>query len=253
MHFEKTQKSNPHKLTVNQHIISAKSIERFCCTNGKVEVYTKYKPEKIKAKPNNKLFCVERVWDQRAEAGYMKSIEDSFQSIVSKILSNLNITLMNEENIIVTSYFALWEHRFHRSVNPLNDSELKGILPGESITKDQEEILESKHLGFSRNKNYATYIPSRIMNGLNIQIRIDKIVYEMKDLKWGVVRSIDGEFIYPDNFSGTAIIPMTPTIILLGNSENKVVDKEGVRMVNQTAISSSRSFYFAKNLESCPS
>jgi hypothetical protein len=76
---DKPQKGNPHRLTVNQHVYPAWSIERFADTTGKVEVWLRRSDKTFRASPDNPLFCARRTWDQRAESGYMKAIEDEFQ------------------------------------------------------------------------------------------------------------------------------------------------------------------------------
>ncbi len=252
MKYEKVQKRNPHSLTVNQHIFPTKSIERFIDSSGTVAVYLKDTSKEIRLKPNDKLFCARRVWDQRAESGYMKKIEDSFQALASKIVANQIKNLGESENRTVSDFFALWELRFYRNLNPINDSRLKGILPGKPLTKDEEELLEKKNVVFARDKASIPTIPSRFMNGLNIQMSIDKRRTQMGNLKWGIVNSFEGEFIVPENFSNTAILPVSPKIILLGNSKNLIIPRSEVIKVNQLSISSSNTYYFAKDLSSCP-
>ena len=76
MKYEKTQKGNPYQLTVCQHTFPAASIARFADTTGCVEVYLIKQNKVVRLKPDDKLFCAKRVWDQRAESGFMKEIED---------------------------------------------------------------------------------------------------------------------------------------------------------------------------------
>src|SRR5277367_3510248 len=77
---EKPQKGNPRRLTFWQHVFPAKSIERFAGHDGKIAVRHRQADKEFKLAPENELFCAQRRWDQRAEAGYMKEIEDQFQS-----------------------------------------------------------------------------------------------------------------------------------------------------------------------------
>lgn len=248
MKYENTQKGNPHELTINQHIFPSKSIERFLNKQGYIEVYLKSAGKKIKLKPDDKLFCARRSWDQRSEVGFMRDIEDSYQHLASKIISQEISTLNDKENGIATAFFALWEQRYSRNINPINDSELIGVLPGKPLSKDEEEILEKNGYVFARNGNFKAIAPSRFMNGLNIQASIDRERYKYKNVKWGIVSCVEGEFIVPDTFSSNAIIPVSPKIILLGGSENLVVAKTEVKKVNNLAISVSKNYFFGREL-----
>ncbi len=248
MRHEKTQKGNPHNLVLKQHIFPAKSIERFVDACGTVAVFYKDTCEQIKLKPEDKLFCARRAWDEKAETGYMKKIEDSFQALASRIVADQVRNLEGSENRLVSDFFALWELRFDQNLNPINDIELKGILPGKPFTKNEEEVLEKSNLVFARDK----VIPNRFMNSLNIKMRIGERSAQMRNLKWGIVSSFEGEFIVPDNFSNNAILPVSPKVVLLGDSKNLIIPRSEVIKVNQKAISSSNRYYFAKNLSNCP-
>ena len=252
MKYERTQKGNPHSLILNQHVFPTKSIKRFRDACGTVDVFLKTTSKQISLKPNDKLFCARRIWDQKSESGYMKDIEDSFQSLASKIVANQITELGEPENRIALDFFALWELKHHHNSNPVNDTELKGIHPGGTLTKNEEEILEKNGVIFTRDKNSSATIPSRFMNGSNIQISIESRRIQMRNLKWGIVKSFDGEFIVPDNFGNTTILPVSPKIILLGNSKNLIVPKSEVIKVNRLAIASSKTYYFARDLSNCP-
>jgi hypothetical protein len=78
-------------------------------------------------KPEDKLFCARRVWDQKSELGYMKKIEDSFQILAAKMSDSKIANLGPSENKTVTEFFTLWEFRFYRNLNPLHDSKLKEV------------------------------------------------------------------------------------------------------------------------------
>jgi len=68
---------------------------------------------------NEGIFCAKRVWDQRAESGYMKTIEDEFQELAERIVLNLFLVKINSaENSIITKFYALWICRYFYSKNP---------------------------------------------------------------------------------------------------------------------------------------
>jgi len=249
MKYEKPQKKNPHGIIVNQHIFPVKSIERFVDNKGKVEVKLIVQNKIISLPPNDKLFCAKRCWDMRAEKGYTKTIEDSFQELASKIVYNPDTLLRETDNKIATDFYLLWTLRYERNSNPLPDARLIGNI-GESLSKDDEERLEKNHAIFAKGEN--AFVPSRFMTGLNIQMGIDIRRSQTGKVQWGVVRSIEGEFIVPESHSNYAILPISPNIILLGNSKNILIPRSEVININQLAISHCRTYFFARRLSSCP-
>lgn len=179
----------------------------------------------------------------------MKNIEDLFQNLAVKVINSKTIHLGDEDNRIATDFFALWRLRAYRNANPIQDVQLKGIA-GEQLTKDEEEHLEKSNIVFARGDNAS--VPSRFMNGINIQMGIDGITSQLGKLKWGIVSSIEGEFIVPETFSNYTILPISPRSILLGDSENLLIPRSGVIIVNQLAVSFCRNYYFAKRISNCP-
>lgn len=181
----------------------------------------------------------------------MKKIEDSFQNLATKIINNKGkIHLEEDDNWIATNFFALWYHRAYRNTNPIQDVQLKGIAGGEKLTKDEEELLEINNVVFARGDN--ALVPGRFMNGINIQMGINRIARELGKLKWGIVSSMESEFIVPETFSSCRILPISPKIILLGDSENLIIPKRWIIQVNQLAVSFCRTYYFAHKLSNCP-
>jgi hypothetical protein len=249
MKYEKPQKGNPHRLAVNQHIFPAKSIQRFSGHSGTVEVRLVGQDRVINLPADNVLFCAKRRWDQRAEMGYMKQIEDSFQYLAAKVIDNPGTILRDVDNRVASEFFALWSLRFYRNLYPIEDIQLKGIT-GEHLTKDEEERLEKVHLTYAKGDNAS--VPSRFMTGLNIQISIDRMRSEMDGVNWGVACSMIGEFLVPDTFSNIPILPISPKIVLMGNSNNFSMSHAGVIRVNRLAISCCRTYFFARRISSCP-
>jgi hypothetical protein len=149
MKFEKTQPDNPHKLTVKQHVIPMRTIERFAGLDGMVEVNIGTDHRVKRLKPDAGIFWTRRAWDQRAERGYMKQIEDRFQPLADRIASGELTEIPGESTHDVNQFFSLW---FHRSrIQPADEIETQiNGLTGEALTKDEQEILESEHFMFVR-------------------------------------------------------------------------------------------------------
>ena len=75
---------NPQGLTQNQHIFPKRSIERFCDNRGFVQVRSGDK--QFPSTPKNDLFCANRLWNQQAENGFPKHVEDVFQAVADAII-----------------------------------------------------------------------------------------------------------------------------------------------------------------------
>lgn len=250
MKHEKTQKGNPHQLTVNQHIFPAKSISRFVDASGTVCVVHKKIEGVIRAKPDDQIFCAKRVWDQRAEAGYMKNIEDKFQALADAILnrSQNNIGLLEDK--IVTDMFMLWGIRHHRNHNPIPDQKVEGIIDvSRKLSKDEQEILEKNHIGFIRPD---LTISGRSLTGINIQMNMDVARKDMSDTRWGILTAQEGEFLVPDNFNNARIIPLSPQHCLFSQSHNETIHFDEVKKINRMALQNVNDFWFAKDISKCP-
>jgi hypothetical protein len=250
MSYEKTQKGNPHQLTVNQHIFPAKSISRFVNTSGRVNIVHRKIGKVISVKPDNQLFCAMRAWDQRAESGYMKNIEDKYQSLADSILCGAQKNIGLLEDKIVTDMFMLWNIRSTRTHSPIPDQKVKGIIDvSRKLTKDEQEHLEKNHIGFIR-PDFS--ISGRSLSGINIQMNMDMARKGMADTQWGILTAKEGEFLVPDNFNNARILPLSPKHCLFSQSENKIIDLQEVRKINQLALENVIEFWFAKDISNCP-
>jgi hypothetical protein len=249
MKYEKPQKGNPHKLTVNQHAFPARSISRFVDSSGRVETRLIRNKKTVKLKPSDQVFCAKRVWNQRAESGYMRSIEDKYQALATAIIDGRLTHISPLENHKVTEMFALWNLRTHRKENPIKDEKINGIDVAVKLTKYQQESLESKHI---TTIGPDLTIAGRDLAGITIQMDIDRICEQMSDTKWGILTSAEGEFIVPDNFSNARILPLTPRKCLFSQSENNIIGKNEVAKINQLALETCREYWFSRDMRMCP-
>jgi hypothetical protein len=249
MKHEKTQTGNPHQLTVSQHTFPAGSISWFTCDDGRVEVYLIDQKKIIRLKPDNQLFCAKRVWDQRAESGFMKEIEDKYQTLAEHVILG-NITTLDVGNTkIVTDMFAIWNIREHNRSSHVKDQKIEGLNVSRHFTKDEQELLEKNHIGVIRQD---LTISGRHIAGLHIQLSLLKVRKQMQDAHWGILRASEGQFIVPDDFSNAEVLPLSPSICFFSQREDSVIKKEEVREINQLAIKSSKKYYFANVLNECP-
>jgi len=250
MNYEKPQKGNPHQLTVNQHCFPASCIKRFSGNDGRVQLMQLPKLEKTTTKPDAKIFCAKRAWDQSAEHIFMKGIEDKYKALAEEVVSNTTIKLNSNQQAIVTDMFGLWNIRAHWKLQPIQDQRIEGAI-GVAIkyTKDDQEKLE-KH-GVTAIRPDLT-IPGRNLTSISLQMNLFEVRNQMNDAHWGILKSVNGEFIVPDQSSNSRVLPLTPNLCFFSHSENDVIDEIELAKINACSIAGSKEYYFARNLSKCP-
>ena len=250
--FDPVSKGNPHELTINQHIFPKKSIDRFCNQKGLLQVKRDNKIFDTNS-DNDGIFCAKRVWDQRAESGYMKTIEDEFQELAERIVLNpFLVKISSAENRIITKFYALWICRYFYSKNPeaaiqifANRDDYRGF-----DKQDSEGLEKLGGIVIAGNS-----ISSRHTTGMMIYDQVTNIYSNLiSNSNWGVLISGDEnkyEFLVPDCFRLFTAIPLTPKLCLYSQTETKIIDDEDVRKVNSFAVSSAIDYVFSKNLSKC--
>jgi hypothetical protein len=250
MNYEKPQKGNPHQLTVNQHCFPSSCIERFANADGKVQLVQLPANEKILAKPDAKIFCAKRAWDQHAEHVFMKEIEDKYKSLAKEIIQNNTLVLDVNRQKVITDMFALWNIRYHWKGQPIPDQKIEGALGvAAEYTKDQQELLEKN--GITAIRPDLT-IPGRNLTGISIQRNVYAVREQMSDAHWGILKSRSGQFLVPDQSSNSRTLPLTPYLCLFSQSENEEINDTEVAKINLLSIASAREYYFANDISLCP-
>ena len=252
--FKKTQKGNPHQLTIRQHFIPKESIKRFANNEGKVQAkHLKTKQQKtVFVSPDDGIFYVNRLWDQRAESVYMKKIEDTFQGLVDEVVQD-RIKLFDEtQSKIICDMYALWEYRILQIEEIFKNPNLSVSLreiKGDALTQDEQEILESKNCMYI---NEDGDVPKRFFIGFQIQRQIDFSTYS--HVQWGIIKSINKEFILPSNpiaqkdTNTTIVFPISPLYCLVPNPIYKVVDDGIIEELNTLMKQDAKWFYVGRNL-----
>lgn len=249
MNYEKPQRGNPHQLTVNQHCFPASCIKRFTGNDGRVQLLQLPQSEAITAKPDAKIFCAKRAWDQRAEHIFMKEIEDKYKTLADEVISNTTIELNSNQQAIVTDMFALWNIRAHWKAQPVQDQHIEGAI-GVAVeyTKDEQEKLE-KH-GITAIRLNPT-IPGRNLTGISIQRNLIEVRGQMSDAHWGILKSVNSEFIVPDQSPNSRMLPLTPNLCFSSQSENDVIDEAELAKINACSVAGAKEYYFARDLSKC--
>jgi hypothetical protein len=249
MRYPKPQRGNPHKLTIDQHIFPKACIARFAGEQGTVQVRRKDGEHDLWLTPGNSGFCARRLWDQKAEAVFMKAIEDRYQGVAKSIVAGDVTTLDATMHAAVTDMYLLWTLRHERYLNPLPDVRMNMVAPEREMSVDTQEILEANGYVFASPDNT---IASRFMTGLHFMIEMRGERQRMAGKRWGIVKSSDAEFLVPDNFSAYRVLPLSPMIALVEGHEDQQIGFNQVADINGQAVHGSRRYNFARDITRCP-
>ncbi len=237
---ERVQGTNPHRLTVWQHVFPAASIARFAGPDGRVALIDRVRGTARRAGPDDQVFCARRVWDQRAEAGYLREIEDRFQHLAGRVIADPGGTRLAEDDEAASRFFALWRCRALHRYAPDGDVPLNGV-EGEARTKDREERLESLWTGFIRPGG----LPSRHLYGLRIQRDIDDIAEGLSERRWGVLALQEGELIVPD-VPERYFIPLAPGLCLAWGHGTGTISGADARKLNRAFRDGCQDYWFCR-------
>jgi hypothetical protein len=215
--------------------------------HGRVSVYLLAREEARPIKPKNPLFCASRAWDQRAESGYMKNIEDQFQRIIAPIIQGKASTILLEQKPAVDRMYALWCARASYRDLDEQETELNGIS-GQALTKEQEENLEKNGYMFAREGGKW---PARQFNGLRIQMFIDQYSPRVSPVRWGIITARSGEFIVPD-IPSNMILPLSPSLALAGSAPDAAIDEKNLAEINRALSGGCLEYFFASDLSNAP-
>ncbi|MDH4844991.1 hypothetical protein E8E78_11905 [Pseudomonas sp. BN505] len=243
MKYEPTQPGNPHRFTINQHVFPKASIQRFAGMDGSVEVFSIPHQKVMRLKPNNPIFCAQRVWDQRTEAVIGKQIEDRFQTLADAIEWGRVTKIGIWEKRVVEEFFSLWRTRQRFRNEGLDDVTLNGVT-SETLTKAEQEVLESKHTLYASDG----VMKGRFLAGIHVIGYQDNFIQANESMQWGIVRSPVHHFLVPDSFEDMMIVPVSPRVAIVADMPDCVLTDDEVAVINQTAITRSTNFYFARQL-----
>lgn len=199
--------------------------------------------------PGDSYFCARRLWDQKAEAVFMKAIEDRYQDVARDIVSGAITALDATMNMDVTDMYLLWTLRHERYLNPIPEAQLNFVAPEREMSVDTQEILEANGYLFAAPDNT---IPSRFMTGLRFVIEMRRERERMAGKRWGILRSYEAEFLVPDNFSAYSVLPLSPTVALVEGHADQQIGFRQVADINGQALHGSHRYYFARDITRCP-
>jgi hypothetical protein len=250
MKAERTQKGNPHGLTIKQHTFPRASIARFANSQGLVSAQRRKGGKCFRVKPDHELFCAMRVWDQRVEDGFNREIETPFQTLADAIIAGSIFAVGKSEKKIVNASFALCCLRAEWKSQQIPSQPIPfAIGLQHNTTNDNQELLEKCCVTCF---GPGVTIPGRSVAGSVMQLRIFDLQRQLEDSKWGIMKAATGQFLVPDNLSYGRVLPISPSICLVSAGDNGLLSEGEVAWLNQSAIRASTEYYFANDLHRCP-
>jgi hypothetical protein len=177
----------------------------------------------------------------------MKQIEDAFQLLASKVIDGSLTVISAAEKETVDSFYGLWKMRATYRDKETTDIKFKQVT-GANFTKDQEELFEKRGVFFLKEGGSMS---AHRLHGFELQVGIDDAVLSLSNLRWGVVRAQEGQFLVPDAPSLT-LIPITPMLSLCGTQgdviENAIIPKTNVININRYLKQKCKDYLFANDL-----
>ncbi len=244
--YEKTQPRNPHQLTIKQHCFPRKSIARFANDGGLVHVHLVGPAKTVSLKPDDANFCALRVWDQRAESGFMKDVEGAYQDLADKIADGKVVRRLRQtEKQAITDMYVLWHCRWHWNKSPVEDQKLNALDVLHNYSKNEQELLEKEHITVIKPDRT---ISGRHFTGGTIFRNFNAARKNMRNCSWGILVSRSAGFIVPDNASNRFILPVTPSICLDNGEGYRLADKHTVTKMNEISKKTSEKYYFGRSL-----
>jgi len=179
--------------------------------------------------------------------GPTQRIETAFQTLARSIESGQLQTLDASAYQVATSFFALIVEREHvRRERPAAVS-LPGRT-GHNLSLDERERYEA--MGVIVPENDGS-IGSRAAAGIRIMGRgLWAKRSDWANWRWGIIRSLDVEFIVPDVIGPQKCIPISPKLLLAAENDDCETSGHGVDEYNRVARAEAERYYFAKRLDS---
>lgn len=240
-----TQAGNPHQLTLDQHVMPRRSIARFTDA-GLVQVLSLPYGTVRERHPKHEVFCVKRLWDQRAETTGSHRIEEAYQHIADAVVNGLR-TFTDVQHEAITEMFYLWNARFETRCGGREDVYVNGVT-GSALDLDQQEILESNGYMFMLEDGR---MPKRFLNGIGLRMKMDRDWICSGGIKWSILEAKVGEFLVPDNSGSSKLMPISPKLCFAGDMESRRLSFDELAETNALLRSLAVGYYFARDLQVC--
>ncbi|CAP44979.1 hypothetical protein GG851_12105 [Bordetella petrii] len=242
--FERTQKGNPHHITINQHIHSKHCIKQFCGKDGLVDVREMATDKVTRAKPEAKVFCTKRAWDDVTEKSRMAGFERAYFNV----LTNPS-TFESRNHEAISAYYLLWHFRFLAATADRTPLTINGVVPERELDINSRELLESRGIIYM---NEDATMSTRFIYGARFYLFHDREMERLRGTRWGLVHCRAGELLCADNHGGHLYMPISPTAAFLGGYQDGTLTLDDVQACNRLSVATADNWLFARDLQVCP-
>ncbi|MBS1001138.1 hypothetical protein JK169_08965 [Acetobacter persici] len=244
-----TAKGNPHGITVNQHLLPARTIERIS-SNGRIDILDVERKKRRFSNSSDQIFCARRCWSQDAETTLSHEIESDFQILCDKIEVNPLINLNTDEQNICNKFYALWTARGNIFSSPLPDIQLSEIQSPIDIEQIQRDELEKNGHVVLSDRTVRSYD----INAIVLQHQINTLLSEEQET-WHPWVFEYGECMFSIIPTFKAI-PVTNKIVLLPLNQKNECEFKTTESFNRQLLKISRdtktaNVFFSHDLEKC--
>ena len=180
----------------------------------------------------------------------MQEIEGAYKNLADQIANGDVVRRFSrQEEQIITDMYALWNIRWHWKNQPVEDQRIEGAIGvARQLSPDEQEMLEKNHITVIRPD---LTISGRNLTGMQIQQNLFQARKTMRHVRWGILKSRDGEFVVPDN-SRRLVLPVTPQICLTDQEGYRIATQHQLSAMNLQSIQESKVYYFARLFSECP-
>jgi hypothetical protein len=256
-HIKAIQKKNPNELTKRPHNFPRKSIARFADSDGKVKVNWNADQNPFRTKPNNPIFTLDRLWDQRTEELSNVKFERPFQVMADDLVSRDAKTLSTSETMVAARMFALWRYRSWCSKNPPYDQHLSGLkVPSASAAgwkQDEGEQLE-KH-GFILTQQGTTQdeegyvspvVPGCMTVWPKLKNYVEMFAAEHVNRKWGMLVDSFTNIIIPDICPSIGLLPLDPNRCIEIDANDQTLTELESQNLRKILVENSDQYWISK-------
>lgn len=216
-------KSNPNKIIVNQHVIPNKHLLEWSTDEKMVEVYDLESNELKKLPTKSPYFCVMRLWDQWTESVMLKSNEDNYQDQIEIMRSDGDFT--NPDYVM--AYYVLlcvrvWVANKKRPHYPSNFSSISHECNQSKLEDNELEMEGPVHFVKSTIDPDSQHMARQVVK-MAMNQAFAHWCERMRNLKWKLYNSDDGDFILSDAFynnfrKGFHVLPISPKQVFIAES-----------------------------------
>lgn len=223
---------NPYNSAFNQHIHTPYVLSNFFNSNGQLEVKFVGSGKTVTQSKIVHFSCCSKNQYSDEENDYMTKIENEFHAEIDNMKP---FFLRNHEAI--TRYSIYWRTKHYYS-SSLTSDKTPPEIGNNSPSMAQERNIPIHQVKFSVE--------------LDIERNIEEQLMDVKNLKWGLLEAMSGEFLVADSHKNLNFIPISPTLAFAAGVNDMLIDEHSVANINARSINASTDLFFAKSIGDFP-